>query len=45
MPTIVSYLGTNAFTFKYNGEHGEGMVFHTWDGVRKEPDVTEKERI
>lgn len=45
MPTIVSYLGSNAFTFKNNGALGEGMVYDTRAGVWEESDVEEKERL
>ena len=45
MPTIVSYLGSNAFKFKDNGEPGEGMVYSTRTGVWEEPDGSEKEGL
>ena len=42
LQTIISYLGSNAFTFRDNGKPGEGMVCTTrttsWEG----PDVAEK---
>ena len=45
MPTRVSYLGSNAFTFNDNGAPGEGIVYDTRAGVWEEPDVREKERL
>ena len=45
MPTIVSYLGNNAFGPKDNGELGEGMVYNTLTSVREEQDVTENELL
>ena len=45
MPTIVSYLGSNAFKFKDNGEPGEGIIYSTRTSVWEEPDVAEKEGL
>ena len=45
MPTIVSYLCSNAFTFRDNGTPGEGMVYSTRMGMWEEPDVAEKEGL
>lgn len=45
MPTIVSYFGINAFTFKEIREPREVMFNNTLIGVREEPDVAEKERV
>ena len=45
MPTIVSYLGSNAYTFKNNGALGEGMVYNIHMDVWEEPDVAEKELL
>ena len=45
MPTVVSYLGSNAFRIKANGAPGEGQVFNIQTYVWEEPDVEEKERL
>ena len=45
MPTIVFYLGSNAFKFKDNGGLGERMVYGTRTGLWEEPDVAEKEGL
>ena len=43
MPTIVSYLDSNAFRTKPNGAPGEGQVFNIITKVWEEPDAEEKE--
>ena len=45
MPTVVSYLGSNAFRTKANGAPGEGQVFNIQTDMWEEPDVEEKERL
>ena len=45
MPTIVSYLGSNAFRAKVNGDPGEGQVFNLHTDTWEEPDVIEKEML
>ena len=45
MPTVVSYLGSNAFRTKANGTPGEGQVFNIQTDMWEEPDVEEKERL
>ena len=43
MPTVVSYLRSNAFKPKGNGNPGEGEVFNTGSLEWEEPDAEEKE--
>ena len=45
MPTVVSYLHSNAFRPKENGQPGEGEVFNTISLAWEEPDVEEKEML
>ena len=45
MPTVVSYLRSNAFRPKENGNPGEGEVFNTNSLEWEEPDVEEKELL
>ena len=45
MPTIVSYLQSNAYRAKANGAPGEGHVFNIQSNVWEEPNVEEKERL
>ena len=45
MPTIVSYLGSNAFRPKSNGALGEGEVYNLHTNKWEEPDTMEKERL
>ena len=45
MPTIVSYLNSNAFRIKANGAPGEGQVFNLQTDQWEEPDVGEKEQL
>ena len=45
MPTIVSFLRSNAFRPKANGTPGEGEVFNTNTEVWEEPNVEEKEAL
>ena len=45
MPTVVSYLHSNAFKPKDNGTLGEGEVFNTKTNVWEEPDGEEKELL
>ena len=45
MPTIVSYLHSNAFRPKENGNPGEGEVFNTVSLEWEEPDAEEKEGL
>ena len=45
MPTIVSYLRSNAFRTKLNGEPGEGEVYNIQTLQWEEPDVEEKELL
>ena len=42
MPTIVSYLESNAFKAKDNGALGEGQVFNIISKIWEEPDTEEK---
>ena len=45
MPTIVSYLMSNAFRTKENGALGEGQVFNIVSNTWEEPDAEEKEML
>ena len=45
MPTVVSYLHSNAFRPKENGNPGEGEVFNTISLEWEEPDAEEKEML
>ena len=45
MPTVVSYLRSNAFRPKDNGNPGEGEVFNTQSLEWVEPDTEEKEQL
>ena len=45
MPTVVSYLRSNAYRPKDNGTPGEGEVFNTQTNVWEEPDADEKELL
>ena len=45
MPTVVSYLRSNAFRPKESGNPGEGEVFNTLSNVWEEPDAEEKELL
>ena len=45
MPTVVSYLRSNAFRLKENGNPGEGEVFNTISLEWEEPDAEEKEML
>ena len=45
LPTLVSYLQSNAFRGKVNGAPGEGRVFNSHTRIYEEPDVTEKEML
>ena len=45
MPTVVSYLHSNAYRPKDNGTPGEGEVFKTDTNVWEEPDAEEKELL
>ena len=45
MPTVVSYLHSNDFRPKENGNPGEGEVFDTISLEWEEPDVEEKEML
>ena len=45
MPTVVSYLRSNAYRPKDNGTPGEGEVFNTETNVWEEPDADEKELL
>ena len=45
MPTVVSYLRSNAFRPMENGNPGEGEVFNTETLEWEEPDVEEKEML
>ena len=42
MPTIVSYLESNAFKARDNGALGEGQVFNIISKIWEEPDTEEK---
>ena len=45
MPTVVSYLHSNAFHPKENGNPREGEVFNTVNLEWEEPDIEEKEGL
>ena len=45
MPTVVSYLRSNAFRAKMNGAPKEGQVFNVQTDQWEEPDVFEKELL
>ena len=45
MPTVVSYLHSNAFRAKDNGALGEGQVFNRITREWEEPDVEDKELL
>ena len=45
MPTVVSYLRSNAFRPKENGNPGEGEVFNTSSLEWEEPRAEEKEML
>ena len=45
MPTVVSYLRSNAFRPKDNRNLGEGEVFNTHSLEWEEPDTEEKEQL
>ena len=45
MPTVVSYLRSNAFRAKDNGAPGEGEVYNIHTNTWEEPDTTEKEQL
>ena len=45
MPIVVSYLRSNAFRPKENGNPGEGKVFNTTSLEWEEPDTEEKEEL
>ena len=45
MPTVVSYLKSNAFRVKANGAQGGGQVFSIHTDQWEEPDVREKELL
>ena len=45
MPTIVSYLRSNAFRPKSSGSPGEGEVFNLHTNLWEEPDAEEKEEL
>ena len=45
MPTVVSYLGSNAFRTKTNGAPGEGQVYNLHTNMWEEPNTTEKELL
>ena len=45
MPTVVSYLCSNAFWPHDDGTLGEGEVFNTHTKEWEEPDVVEKEQL
>ena len=45
MPTVVSYLRSNAYRPKSNGCRGEGEVFNIHTDTWEEPDVEEKEAL
>ena len=45
MPTVVSYLRSNAFRPKENGNPGEGEVFNTTSLEWEEPDTEEKKAL
>ena len=45
MPTVVSYLHSNAFRPKESGNQGEGEVFNIISLAWEEPDAEEKELL
>ena len=45
MPTVVSYLRSNAFRPHDDGTLGEGEVFNTHSKEWEEPDAVEKEHL
>ena len=45
MPTIVSYMESNAFRRKDNGAPGEGQLFNIATKIWEEPDAEEKELL
>ena len=45
MPTVVSYLRSNAFRAKDNGTPGEGEVYNIHTNTWEEPDTWEKEQL
>ena len=45
MPTVVSYLHSNAFRAKHNGAPGEGQIYNRLSGQWEEPDADEKELL
>ena len=45
MPTLVSFLRSNAFRTKITGGSGEGEAFNKTTGVWEEPEVEEKEEL
>ena len=45
MPTVVSFLGSNAFRPKDTGAPTEGQVFNIVSNVWEEPDAKEKESL
>ena len=45
MPTVVSYMRSNAFRLKDNGEPVEGELYNTITNLWEEPNVIEKERL
>ena len=45
MPTVVSYIKSNAYRPKFDGEPGEGEVFNLAREEWEEPDCREKEQM
>ena len=45
MPTVVSYLLSNAYRPKDNGAPREGQLYNTITDVWEEPDAEEKEQL
>ena len=45
MPTVVSYLNSNAYRMKANGSPGEGQLYNTLSDQWEEPDAEEKEAL
>ena len=45
MPTVVSYIRSNVYRPKYDGEPGEGEVFNLACKEWEEPDCREKEQM
>ena len=45
MPTVVSYLLSNAYRQKESGAPGEGQVYNTVSNTWEEPDADEKEQL